>query len=64
MNTADFLVDRLTTWGVTRIYGYPGDGINGVIGSLQEDGGVDFIQVRHEGGSEPPRFLTFGLRAT
>jgi len=51
MNTADFLVDRLTTWGVTRIYGYPGDGINGVIGSLQEDGGVDFIQVRHEGGA-------------
>jgi pyruvate dehydrogenase (quinone) len=48
MNAGDFLVGRLKTWGVTRIYGYPGDGINGVIGSLQRDGGIEFIQVRHE----------------
>ena len=48
MNAGDFLVDRLKTWGVTRIYGYPGDGIDGVLGSLQRDGGIDFIQVRHE----------------
>jgi pyruvate dehydrogenase (quinone) len=48
MKTADFFVDRLKAWGVTRIFGYPGDGINGVIGALQRDGGIDFIQPRHE----------------
>lgn len=48
MNTADFFVDRLKAWGVTRIFGYSGDGINGVIGALQRDGSIDFIQPRHE----------------
>jgi pyruvate dehydrogenase (quinone) len=50
--TSDWLVQRLKAWRVTRIYGYSGDGINGVLGALQrvdEDGqGIDFIQVRHE----------------
>jgi len=31
----DFLVDRLYAWGVRRIFGYPGDGINGVFGALK-----------------------------
>jgi pyruvate dehydrogenase (quinone) len=48
MKTADFFVDRLKSWGVKRIFGYSGDGINGVIGALQRDGGIDFIQPRHE----------------
>ena len=48
MKTADFFVQRLKDWGVTRIFGYSGDGINGVIGALQRDGGIDFIQPRHE----------------
>lgn len=48
MKTADFFVDRLKAWGVKRIFGYSGDGINGVIGALQSDGGIDFIQPRHE----------------
>jgi len=48
MNTAEFFIERLKTWGVKRIFGYPGDGINGVIGALQHDGGIDFIQARHE----------------
>jgi pyruvate dehydrogenase (quinone) len=48
MKTADFFVDRLKAWGVKRIYGYSGDGINGVIGALQRDGAIDFIQPRHE----------------
>src|SRR6476620_11596563 len=48
MNTGDFLVERLKAWGVRRIFGYPGDGINGVIGALQRDGEIDFIQPRHE----------------
>jgi pyruvate dehydrogenase (quinone) len=48
MNTADFLVKRLKTWGVKTIFGYSGDGINGVIGAIQRDGTIDFIQPRHE----------------
>jgi pyruvate dehydrogenase (quinone) len=47
----DFLLDRLSTWGVERIYGYPGDGINGVIGAFQRSSNghrPQFIQVRHE----------------
>src|SRR5260221_967977 len=48
MNTADFFVERLKAWGVRRIFGYSGDGINGVIGAIQRDGTIDFIQPRHE----------------
>jgi pyruvate dehydrogenase (quinone) len=45
----DFLVKRLREWGVRRIYGYPGDGINGIMGALQRaEGQIEFIQVRHE----------------
>jgi pyruvate dehydrogenase (quinone) len=46
---SDFVVERLRTWGVNRIYGYPGDGINGVIGALRRtEGAIDFVQVAHE----------------
>ena len=47
----DFFVERLHAWGVHLIFGYPGDGINGVLGSLQRDKDkhkIEFIQVRHE----------------
>lgn len=45
----DFLVERLYQWGVRRIYGYPGDGINGVFGALNRaNGKIEFIQARHE----------------
>jgi len=50
--TSDFFVERLKAWGVTRIFGYSGDGINGVLGALQRaekaGDGIEFIQVRHE----------------
>ena len=47
---ADFLLERLAReWHVKRIYGYPGDGINGIIGAFARPGErPDFIQVRHE----------------
>jgi pyruvate dehydrogenase (quinone) len=45
----DFIVSRLAQWGVRRIYGYPGDGINGVFGALRRaKGKIEFIQARHE----------------
>jgi pyruvate dehydrogenase (quinone) len=46
---SDFFVERLVAWGVRRIFGYPGDGINGVLGAIDRaKGAIDFIQVRHE----------------
>ncbi|MBV9698657.1 MAG: thiamine pyrophosphate-requiring protein [Candidatus Eremiobacteraeota bacterium] len=49
VTVSDFLMERLLDWGVRRIYGYPGDGINGIMGALDRtDGKIDFIQVRHE----------------
>ncbi|HEY4207693.1 MAG TPA: thiamine pyrophosphate-requiring protein [Puia sp.] len=42
-------IDRLVAWGIKRIYGYPGDGINGVMGALNRaKDKIDFIQTRHE----------------
>jgi pyruvate dehydrogenase (quinone) len=48
VNVSDFIVERLGEWGVRRIYGYPGDGINGIMGALQRADTIDFVQVRHE----------------
>jgi pyruvate dehydrogenase (quinone) len=46
---ADFIWARLQAWGVRRVYGYPGDGIGGLIGALaRTEGAIDFVQVRHE----------------
>jgi pyruvate dehydrogenase (quinone) len=47
--TAQFILQRLREWGVRRIYGYPGDGINGLLGAFHgmEDE-LEFIQTRHE----------------
>src|SRR4051794_24799076 len=44
MKVSDFIVRRLGEWGVRRIYGYPGDGINGVLGAIQRAGTIEFIQ--------------------
>ena len=47
--TSDYLIHRLKEWGVKRIYGYPGDGINGILGALERvKDEIDFVQVRHE----------------
>ena len=45
----DFLWQRLRDWGVRRVFGYPGDGINGLIGALDRaQNNPEFVQVRHE----------------
>ena len=49
MKTADLVFERLKDWGVSMVFGMPGDGINGFIEALrarQKD--IRFIQVRHE----------------
>lgn len=49
MNVGEFLVERLIQWNVRRIYGYPGDGINGIMGAVaRAEDRLRFIQVRHE----------------
>jgi pyruvate dehydrogenase (quinone) len=46
---SDFILQRLTEWGIHRVYGYPGDGINGFLGAYDRAGGdPEFIQPRHE----------------
>ena len=46
---ADFLLTRLSDWGITRIYGFPGDGIGGILGALDRASDrMHFVQVRHE----------------
>ena len=46
---ADFLLDRLREWGVEQVFGYPGDGINGLLAAWgRADNQPAFIQSRHE----------------
>src|ERR687890_1786422 len=43
------MLGRLADWGVKRIYGYPGDGINGLLGAFHEVGDrIEFTQTAHE----------------
>src|SRR5690349_7831504 len=46
---ADVLLARLREWGVRQVFGYPGDGINGLLaawGRAKDD--PQFVQARHE----------------
>ena len=45
---SSFLLRRLHEHGVRRIYGYPGDGINGLLGAFHDFREIDFVQARHE----------------
>src|SRR5579885_2123870 len=45
----DFILRRLREWGVRRVFAYPGDGINGLLGAFERaNDNPQFIQVRHE----------------
>lgn len=48
MNVSDYILQRLQEWKIHRIYGYSGDGINGLLGALNRNAMMRFIQVRHE----------------
>jgi len=55
---ADYVILRLNAWGVQRVFGYPGDGINGLLGALdRKEDSIKFIQVRHE---ESAAFMAAG----
>jgi len=47
--TSDHLIERIREWGLKRIYGFPGDGINGIVGAIDRAGkAIEYVQVRHE----------------
>ncbi len=55
----DQILERLADWGVSHVFGYPGDGSNGIMGAFnRDDHGCRFIQVRHE---EMAAFMACGF---
>lgn len=48
-NVAEFVWKRLSEWGLSRVYGYPGDGVGGLDVALQKASDfMEYVQVRHE----------------
>ncbi|MBV8933580.1 MAG: thiamine pyrophosphate-requiring protein, partial [Kutzneria sp.] len=48
-SVGDYLLKRLRDWGVEQVFGYPGDGINGIVAAFgRADNHPAFIQARHE----------------
>ncbi len=48
-NVSEFVWKRLSEWGLSRVYGYPGDGVGGLDVALQKASDfMDYVQVRHE----------------
>jgi pyruvate dehydrogenase (quinone) len=49
---SDFIIERLSAWGIRRIFGFPGDGINGLMGAMNrvenKKYSIRLVQVRHE----------------
>ncbi len=46
---ADYLLARLRAWGIDKVFGFPGDGINGLLAAWERaDNSPKFIQARHE----------------
>jgi hypothetical protein len=49
ISVGEYVMRRMQEWGVERLYGYPGDGINGILAGLRKNGDKPrFIQARHE----------------
>jgi pyruvate dehydrogenase (quinone) len=48
-DVGDYLLQRLRDWGIEHVFGYPGDGINGILAAWgRADNHPQFIQSRHE----------------
>ncbi|WP_329232307.1 thiamine pyrophosphate-requiring protein [Streptomyces canus] len=46
---SDHILERLREWGVDHVFGYPGDGINGLLAAWgRADNQPRFVQSRHE----------------
>ena len=46
---ADVVLQRLRDWNVHQVFGYPGDGINGLLAAWgRADNDPQFVQARHE----------------
>ncbi|KHL02554.1 thiamine pyrophosphate-requiring protein [Sinomonas humi] len=45
---AEFLLERLRAWDIETVFGYPGDGINGIVTALGKGEGPRLVQARHE----------------
>jgi pyruvate dehydrogenase (quinone) len=54
---SDLVVERILAWGTDRVFGYSGDGIDGVMGALRRSGEPAFVQARHE---EAAAFMAVG----
>jgi pyruvate dehydrogenase (quinone) len=49
LSVGQYVMQRMQQWGIERIYGYPGDGINGLLAGLRKNKDKPrFIQARHE----------------
>jgi pyruvate dehydrogenase (quinone) len=49
MNVSEYVWQRLSEWGLTRVYGYPGDGVGGLDVALEKaKDRIEYVQVRHE----------------
>ena len=49
MTVADYLLQRLRDWGVEKVFGFPGDGINGLLAAWgRAENSPKFVQARHE----------------
>ncbi|HEX7715862.1 MAG TPA: thiamine pyrophosphate-binding protein, partial [Marmoricola sp.] len=45
----DYVLQRLREWGVEHVFGYAGDGINGLLAAWERaDNQPTFVQARHE----------------
>lgn len=58
---ADIVLQRLREWGVRQVFGYPGDGINGLLSAwVRAENDPQFVQSRHE---EMSAFQAVGSRS-
>ncbi|WP_043646342.1 thiamine pyrophosphate-requiring protein [Nocardia thailandica] len=48
IEVGDHIVARLREWGVEQVFGYPGDGIGGLVAAFGRADGLAFVQTRHE----------------